>query len=335
MMRLIPFLIFLLLFAPLSNAISIPLGESAPDFSLSSTDGDTISISNFKDKNLILLFWRTGQQRSEMALKDTDDILKKYGKKGVNAVCIIQSSDDQDEAAKIISDNEITCPLLIDSDRKAYGDYGIRVFPSTVLVNKASAVAYDIPSHPLTYKVKLDGYVRRMLGEITDEQLENVMSPQKEKTDDATLEAMRLHNLSMKFVKMRMFDQAVSTAVKSVEAKPDLIEPLTLLGFLYLETAEAEKALETFNKAVELAPESNDIKTGLGGALILNKQYDKAIAVLEEATVANPYAQMTYYELGKAYELKGDQDKSIAMYKRAIEKIVKNQILPSSISKCQ
>ena len=335
MMRLIPFLIFLLLFAPLSNAISIPLGESAPDFSLSSTDGDTISISNFKDKNLILLFWRTGQQRSEMALKDTDDILKKYGKKGVNAVCIIQSSDDQDEAAKVIRDNEITCPLLIDSDRKAYGDYGIRVFPSTVLVNKASAVAYDIPSHPLTYKVKLDGYVRRMLGEITDEQLENVMSPQKEKTDDATLEAMRLHNLSMKFVKMRMFDQAVSTAVKSVEAKSGLVEPLTLLGFLYLETAEAEKALETFNKAVELAPESNDIKTGLGGALILNKQYDKAIAVLEEATVANPYAQMTYYELGKAYELKGDQDKSIAMYKRAIEKIVKNQILPSSISKCQ
>ena len=56
MMRLTVFLIFLLLFVPLSNAISIPLGETAPDFSLSSTDGDTISISNFKDKNLILLF---------------------------------------------------------------------------------------------------------------------------------------------------------------------------------------------------------------------------------------------------------------------------------------
>ena len=334
-MKIIVFLIFLLLFVPLSNAISIPLGETAPDFSLSSADGDTISISNFKDKNLILLFWRTGQKRSAMALMDTDDILKTYEKKGVNAVCIIQSSDDREKAAKIISDNEISCPLLIDSDRKAYGDYGIRVFPTTVLINKDSTVAYDIPSHPLTYKVKLDGYVRRMLGEINDEELEHVMSPQKEKTDDATLEAMRLHNLAMKFVKMRMFDQAVSSSVKSVETKPGLIEPLTLLGFLYLETDEAEKALETFNKAAELAPESNDVKTGLGGALILNKEYDKAIAVLKEATVANPYAQMTYYELGKAYELKGEQDKSIAMYKKAIEKIVKNQILPSAISKCQ
>ncbi len=334
-MRLILFLVFLLLFAPMSNAISIPIGASAPDFSLSNTDEDTISISNFKDKNLILLFWRTGQKRSAMALKDTDDILQKYGEKDVSAICIIQRSDDQVEAAKMIKDNEITCPLLVDSDRNAYGDYGVRVFPTTVLVNKDGAIAYDIPSHPLTYKIKLDGYIRRMLGEINDEELENIMSPQKEKKDAATLEAMRLHNLAMKFVKMRMFDQAVSTAVKSVEAKPDLIEPITLLGFLYLETDEAEKALETFNKAVELAPESNDIKTGLGGALILNKEYDRAIEILEGATVANPYAQMTYYELGKAYELKGDQDKSIAMYKKAIEKIVKKQILPSSISKCQ
>lgn len=334
-MRLILFLVFLLLFAPLSNAISIPIGASAPDFSLSNTDEDTISISNFKDKNLILLFWRTGQKRSAMALKDTDDILQKYGEKDVSAICIIQRSDDQVEAAKMIKDNEITCPLLVDSDRNAYGDYGVRVFPTTVLVNKDGAIAYDIPSHPLTYKIKLDGYIRRMLGEINDEELENIMSPQKEKKDAATLEAMRLHNLAMKFVKMRMFDQAVSTAVKSVEAKPDLIEPITLLGFLYLETDEAEKALETFNKAVKLAPESNDIKTGLGGALILNKEYDRAIEILEGATVANPYAQMTYYELGKAYELKGDQDKSIAMYKKAIEKIVKKQILPSSISKCQ
>jgi tetratricopeptide (TPR) repeat protein len=335
MMRLILFLVFLLLFAPLSNAISIPLGHSAPDFSLSSTDGDTISINNFKDKTLILLFWRTGQKRSAMALKDTDEILKKYGKKGVDAICIIQSSDDQDEAANMIREKDIACPLFIDSGRRAYGNYGIRVFPTTVLVNKEGAVAYDIPSHPLTYKMKLDGYIRKMLGEINDEELEQVLSPQKEKKDDATLEAMRLHNLAMKFVKMRMFDQAVDSAVKSVEAKPDLIEPLTLLGFLYLETDEAEKALETFNKAAELDPDSNDIKTGLGGALILNKELDQAIEVLEGATVANPYSQMTYYELGKAYELKGNQDKSIEMYKKAIEKVVKKQILPSSISTCQ
>ncbi len=62
---------------------------------------------------------------------------------------------------------------------------------------------------------------------------------------------------------------------------------------------------------------------------------DEAIEILNEAAVANPYAQMTYYELGKAYELKGDSVKSMEMYKKAIEKIIHKQILPSSISKCK
>jgi tetratricopeptide (TPR) repeat protein len=270
-----------------------------------------------------------------MAVKDADEIVREYEDRGVNAVCILQSSDDLDEAKKMMKDNGISCPLLIDSDRRAYGDFGIRVFPTTVLINKDGAIAYDLPSHPLTYKVKLEGYVRRMLGEISDEELEHVMSPQKEKKDDASLEAMRLHNLSLKFVKMQMLDQAVDSAVKSVEAKPDMLESLTLLGFLYLKTDDAENALATFKKAKELAPESNDVKTGLGGALILNREYDKAIEVLESATRANPYSQMTYYELGKAYELKNDKDKSIEMYKTAIEKTLKKHILPSSMSTCQ
>ncbi len=335
MMKLILFLIFLLLFVPLSDAISIPLGHPAPDFSLTNTEGDTISIRNFKDSALIILFWRTGQKRSALALQDTDDVLKKYGNKGVKAICLIQNSDDQDEAARMIREKDVSCPLFIDSGRKAYGDYGVRVFPTTVLVNSEGNIAYDIPSHPLTYRMKLDGYVRRMVGEINDEELEHALSPQKDRKDSDTLEAMRLHNLAMKFVKMKMFDQAVDTAIKSVDAKPDLIEPLTLLGFLYLETDEADKALETFNRAAEIAPDSNDVKTGLGGALILHREYDKAIEVLEGAAVANPYPHMTYYELGKAYEQKGDKDRSIEMYKKAIEKIVKKQILPSSISKCQ
>jgi tetratricopeptide (TPR) repeat protein len=336
MTRLLILLIFLLLiFTPMSNAISIPIGEQAPDFSLSTPDGGTVSKGDFKDRTLILLFWRTGQERSDLSLKDTDEIVKKHKKQGVDVVCIIESSDDQALAAKKIKDEGISCPLLIDHDRRTYGDYGIRVYPTTVIINKEGAVAYDLPSHPLTYKVKLESYVRRLLGEINDEQLENALSPHKEKKDDATLEAMRLHNLALKFVKMRMIDQALNTAEKSVEAKPDLVEPLTLLGFLYIETDQAEKALETFNKAIKLDPQSNDVKTGLGGALVLNKEYDKAIKVLESATVANPYAQMTYYELGKAYEMKGDKDKSIEMYKKAIEKIVKKEILPSSISTCQ
>lgn len=328
-------IIMLLLVSTPTNAISISIGEQAPDFNLNSASGEPVASSEFKGKTLVFIYWRTKQKRSVMALKEAGLIMKDYREKGVNVIGVIEDSDSLEEAQKVFEDNKIDYPLLIDSNRQVYGDYGIRVFPTTVIIDKNGVLAYDIPSHPLTYKIKLEGYVRKLIGEIDEDELKAVLSPKKDKKDDALLEAERKHNLAMKFVKLRMMDQAVAAAEESVEAKPDLAKSHILLGYLYLNSDDADNALKSFEKALELEPDSNDAKTGKGGALVSKGEIDSAILILTEAAVANPHAQMTYYELGKAYELKGDKEKSIEMYKMAIEKIVKKKILPSSVSKCQ
>lgn len=328
-------IVTLLLFAPASNAISISHGGVAPDFTLKSIDGKRISLDEFKGKVVVLIFWRTEQKRSLQALQDAEDIYGKYLKKGVQVLSIIEDNDNRESALNIFSDNKISYPLLIDNDRETYGDYGIRVFPSTVIIDKQGLIAYDIPSHPLTYKTKLRGYVKKALGEIDESELKDVLSPHKEVKDKSSLEASRLYNLALKFTESRLLDMAITTANKSIDANPAMVDSHILLGFLYLETKETEKALEAFNRAVELDPKSNDAQTGLGGALILKGELDRAIEILDKAAVANPYPHMTYYELGKAYEQKGNIDKSMKMYKKAIEKIINKQILPSSVSKCK
>jgi len=334
MRKYILLIISLLLIAAPTNAISISLGEQAPDFNLRSASGEPVASSEFKGKTLVLIFWRTGQSRSVMALKEAAEIMRDYEKKGVSVIGVIEEAESLEEAQKVFEDNKISYPLLID-DRQAYSDFGIRVFPTTVIIDKDGLLAYDIPSHPLTYKIKLEGYVRKLIGEIDEDQLKTALSPKKEKKDDALLESERKYNLAMNFVQMRMMDQAVAAAKESVAVKPDVAKSHILLGFLYLNTDDADNALMAFEKALELEPDSNDAKTGKGGALVAKGEIDSAIAILTEAAVANPHAQMTYYELGRAYELKGDQEKSIEMYKKAIEKIVKKKILPSSVSKCE
>lgn len=324
-----------LLLTPASEAIGIPHGEPAPGFTLSSVEGKAVSLGDYKEQVLVMIFWRTEQKRSLLALEDAKSALEKYNKKGVQVLSIIEDSDNREEALKILEDKKITYPLLIDTDRQVYGSYGVRVYPTTVIIDREGIVVYDIPSHPLTYKTKLKGYIRKTLGEIDESKLEEVLSPHKEIKDAAELESSRLYNLALKFTNSGLHDMAINTVIKSIEAKPDMVKSHILLGFLYLEIKETDKALEAFNKAVELDPQSHDAKTGLGGALVLKGDVDKAIEVLDSASTANPYPQMTYYELGKAYEIKGNKDKSIEMYKKAIEKIVKKQVLPSSISLCK
>ena len=325
-----------LLFTPAAEAISISGGERAPDFTLSSVEGKTISLSEYKGRIVVLVYWRTDQKRSLLALKDINDILEKLkGKKKVQVASVIAGSDNREEAMDIFTRNKLGYPLLIDSDRQLYSDYGIRVFPSTVIIDREGIVAYAIPGHPLSYKTRLRGFIKKTLGEIDESELEETLSPHREKKDKAALEALRLYNLALKFTDSGLLDLAINTAIKSVEAKPEMANPHILLGFLYLEMKDADNALESFNKAIELAPQSHDAKTGLGGALILKGDIDRAIEILNAAAVVNPYPQMTYYELGKAYELKDEKDKSIEMYKKAIKKIIDKQILPSSISRCK
>jgi cytochrome c biogenesis protein CcmG/thiol:disulfide interchange protein DsbE len=335
MRQYVLFVILFLLIAAPSNAISISIGERAPDFTLRSVSGESVVSRDFKGKTLALIFWRTEQKRSVMALKEAADIMKAYGQKGVQVISIIEDSESIEEAQNVLKDNKIQFPMLIDVDRQVYGAYGIRVFPTTVIIDKDGMLAYDIPSHPLSYKIKLEGYVRKLIGEINEDELKAVLSPKRERKDDALLEAERKYNLAMKFVQMRMMDQAIAAAKQTVEAKPDVAKSHILLGFLYLNSDDADNALKAFDNALELEPGSNDAKTGKGGALVAKGEADRAIAILTEAAVANPYAQMTYYELGKAYELKGDKEKAVELYKMAIEKIVEKRILPSFVSGCR
>ncbi len=328
------FLVSLLFFNPAAEALNIQAGEAAPDFTLSSTDGNTVSLSEYKDEAVALIYWRTGQKRSLLALKDGNDVLKEFKKKKMKILSIIAGSDNKDDAEKTFSENGIGYPLLVDYDRVFYSTYGIRVYPTTIIIDKEGKVSYTIPSHPLTYKKLLKGYIRKTIGEIDEAGLKEVLSTKKEGKDKTEMEALRRYNLALKFTQSGMHDLAIDTVLKAIKAKPEMTRPHVLLGFLYLETNEPDQALDAFNKALELDSDSKDAKTGLGGALILKGKADSAIEILKDAATTNPYPQMAYYELGRAYELKGDKDQSIEMFKKAIEKIVKKNILPSAISKC-
>ncbi len=324
-----------LIFSPASEAISISLGEAAPAFALSSLDGKTVSLSDYKGETLILIYWKTGHERSTLALKDVYDELKKFEQKGVRVVSVIAEPETKQAAVDLLKEKGIDFPVLLDADRQLFSNYGIRVYPTTVIVDKQGILVQDLPSHAPTFKNSLDGYIRKVLGEIDEKGLKEVLSPHREEQDKASLEATRLYNLSLKFAHLGMLDQALDTAAKAVEAKTDMAQTRILLGFLYLETKDPDNALLSFNKALELDAHSHDAQTGLGGALILKGEIDRAIEILNGAANANPYPQATYYELGKAYELKGDKDKAIEMLKKAMEKIIKKQLLPSAISQCQ
>lgn len=325
----------LLIFTPFTSAYSVHIktGEDAPDFILSSVDGGFVSLSDYEGKIIVLIYWRPNQKRSHLALKDGKLFSDTLKNKGVKIIGLIAKPDNMETVMKIIDDLKIDFPVLIDAERDVFSGYGIRVYPTTIVIDRKGKVAFSIPGHALNYKISLDARLKYSLGEVDREELKNMLSPSRESKDASLLKAVRTYNLALKFTEAKLLDQAVDTVKRAIEIKPDFARSHILLGFLLLSQEKADDALEQFKKALELDPQSHDAKTGLGGSLILKGDIDAAIEILTEASIANPYSEMTYYELGKAYELKGEESKSMEMYKKALEKIIRNKVLPSSIHK--
>ena len=331
-MILIIVLLFFLLAGPVYPIDILP-GDPAPGFSLNTIDGKIISLSEYKDKTVIFIYWWPEQPRSLLALKDGQDILSRFKDRGVRIIGLTADTDHNDTIKEILKKNIIDFPVLLDSERQVFSDYGIHVYPSTVLIDKGGLVAYTLAGHALTYKKTLEGHIQYILGEIDEKTMNQMVSPHNVHKAESLLIAHREYNLALKLTEEKLFDLAVEAVSKSIKARTDITEPHVLLGFLYLKGNEVDKALAEFNEALRLNPQSHDAKTGLSSTLLLNGEIDKAVEILNEALRVNPHPQMTYYKLGIAYEMKGETAQAVEMYRKALEGIMEKVVLPSAVSR--
>jgi len=314
-------LFILVLLAPIHHVLSIevPFGETAPDFTLKNIKGEDVSLKNFKGDNIVLIYWKDDKDYSYKSLIDYGNFYRNYKKRGVQFIGIAGDTGDYEKVDRIVKNLKIKFPVLLDSNRIFLGSYGIRVYPTTLIIDRKGNLIQAIPGHPVLYNFILDGYLRYVLGEINEEELKAAISPQKIKVDESEVMAERDYNLVLKFSEVGLINRAIKTAEMSLTYKSDIIKARILLGFLYLQTKESDKAISEFQKALDKDPDSFDAKAGLGMACLYKGEVDYAIDVLTEAAKLNNKSIMVYYELGKAYEMKGEKNNALSMYKKSLQ----------------
>ncbi|KKP59671.1 MAG: Alkyl hydroperoxide reductase/ Thiol specific antioxidant/ Mal allergen [Candidatus Roizmanbacteria bacterium GW2011_GWA2_34_18] len=111
-------------------------GTVAPDFSLPSTAGRTISLSDYKGKNIFLFF-----NEGVMCAPCWQEVSKlerfKQEFDNLNTVIIPISVDDQKTWDPILKEEKITTPILIDADRKVTKAYKALGTPSSMHDDRA------------------------------------------------------------------------------------------------------------------------------------------------------------------------------------------------------
>lgn len=99
-------------------------GDKAPDFTAKDQDGNTISLSDFKGKTLVLYFYP--QDNTPTCTKEACNFRDNYQSllsKGLSVVGV--SLDTEKSHKKFINKFNLPFPLIADPDKKIIEDYGV------------------------------------------------------------------------------------------------------------------------------------------------------------------------------------------------------------------
>lgn len=124
-------------------AFSANAGDPAPDFTLRDINGQSVSLSQFKGKVVVLAFWATWCGPCKEEMPHLEKLYKE--KKDQGLVVLSINTDDARSASKVkpyIRTNGYTFPVLLDRDATVISTYNPgKTLPYTVVVDRNQEIA--------------------------------------------------------------------------------------------------------------------------------------------------------------------------------------------------
>jgi len=109
---------------------------NAPDFTLSDLDGESLTLSEFRGKVIILNFWATWCPPCRREIPDFIDLYRSYKDKGLIILGINLDAGDIRSVKRFSEEYGINYPVVIGNDSVTQDYGGIRAIPTTFIIDK-------------------------------------------------------------------------------------------------------------------------------------------------------------------------------------------------------
>ena len=113
---------------------------AAPDFELPTTAGKTVSLSDYRGKNVALVFLSGHCYHSLDTLPILAELRQKYADKGLEILPVFINSGSPDDVKSRAWELDIDYPLLVSESKELSKAYESRMVPSTFLINEEGKI---------------------------------------------------------------------------------------------------------------------------------------------------------------------------------------------------
>jgi thiol-disulfide isomerase/thioredoxin len=140
-----------------------PLTKSgpAPDFTLQSLDGKSMSLSELRGKAVLLNFWATWCAPCKIEMPWFIDLQKQYGAQGLQIVGVAMDDSSKEDIAKFAKDMGVNYPVLLGKEAvgEAYG--GVPALPESFFIGRDGKIVDKIIG--LRGKAEIEDSIKKAL----------------------------------------------------------------------------------------------------------------------------------------------------------------------------
>jgi peroxiredoxin len=115
----------------------------APDFSFTSLQGEYISLEDLRGKVVVLDFWGTWCRPCVDSVPSLRSMHKRYSKEPSFVLIGISSDSNEVEWKEFTEKNKMIWPQYRDKDRRIQRAFGIRAFPTYIVIDHEGIVKYQ------------------------------------------------------------------------------------------------------------------------------------------------------------------------------------------------
>lgn len=145
-----------------SDLVEAPIaGYLAPQFTLSSTLGEEITLADYRGRPVVLNFWATWCPPCRAEVPHFQDASVKYN--GQAAILGIDQGEPLQVVADFASTFSLSYPLLLDQDNVVNRQYGVAALPTTIFVD-ADGLIREVYTG-IVNRAVLEDRIERLLAE--------------------------------------------------------------------------------------------------------------------------------------------------------------------------
>jgi tetratricopeptide (TPR) repeat protein len=333
-----PYLLLVLLFAansdPTIRAFSqLNRFDKAPDLALPRLAAPTQNVDMRKlDRPAVLIF---GEPYHQQTLESLAVLKKKYGTIGLSEAdlpifLVFSQTPNQEQMTQLRANEMIKADILLDKNLKAFGDYGITVLPSTVVIDREGRIDLALSGVPLTFADMVEDAILLATGRITRQQLESSGSAlqQTDAQQDSVKRAHRLTGLAGQLARrgytalaLERYREALGLDNAYLEARIGTARCLVKLNLVPDAVGQLQTVFQADPNHVEANLIMSQIEIMQGGDGIAEGKIR-----LQRILTMNPDHPEANYLMGTVCEAQGETDHALNHYKKAARRLLETGV---------